>query len=175
VPNNRLFLMPGEMTEEERLDRLAHSMQFESEECTAEAAAVRKWPAPQGDKVASSYVADLNGYRVTQDMLRHSKGPHWSQLVHPGSIVKTSYGTGPYVVESLHEYEHYGIKLISLICSLPAAPRRKDGKMKGEPDGWLNDYVAVDGRLLSLFLTNEDEVLVVGDFIFTQKVQVQLL
>ena len=157
---DRLFLLPGEMSNEERLDRLAHSMYYSSDECTGKAAAERKWPAPPGTKVCSSFVADLNGWRVTQDMLRHPSGPHWSELVHPGSVVSTSYGTGPYVVEEIHEHEHYGVKLISFVCSLPDSPRSKNGRMKGNPDGWLNDYLAVDGRLLALLLANNDEVII---------------
>jgi len=139
----------GGMSEEERRDRLAHSLQTMPEECTAEAAASRKWPAPPGVTVSSSYVADLNGYRVTQDMLRHPSGPHWSELVHVGSVVRTNYSTGPYIVQEIYEYEHYGVRLICLTM--------KPGK------AYLNDYVAVDGQLLALFLSNNDEIVIEGE------------
>ena len=175
MTEKRLFLMPGEITNEERLDRLAHSMQFDPEDCTAEAASSRKYGAHPGEKIGSSYVADLNGYRVTQDMLRHPQGAHWSELVHIGTVVRTSYNTGPYVVEQINEHIIYGLKTISLVCSLPDAKRRKDGQMMGEPDGWLNEIVAMDGRLLKLFKANEDEVFVEREFQFKQNIQTSLI
>ena len=148
-------------------------MLFDPEDRTAEAAAKRREVSPL--PVHSSYVANLNGYRVTQDMLRHPQGAHWSDLVHVGSVVRTSYSTGPYVVEAISEHEDYGVKNISLVCSLPDAGRRKDGKMSGEPDGWLNEIVAVDGRLLKLFKASTDEIIVLSDFHPKQNVQVTLL
>lgn len=48
-------------------------MLFDPEDRTAEAAAKRREVSPL--PLHSSYVADLNGYRVTQDMLRHPAGP----------------------------------------------------------------------------------------------------
>jgi len=89
-------------------------------------------------------------------------------------VVRTSYDTGPYVVEAISEHEDYGVKNISLVCSLPDAKRRKDGKMSGEPDGWLNEIVAVDGQLLKLFKASTDEIIVLTDFHPKQNVQVSL-
>ena len=147
-------------------------MLFDPEDRTAEAAAKRREVSPL--PLHSSYVADLNGYRVTQDMLRHPSGPPWNQIIHVGSAVRTSYDTGPYVVEAISEHEDYGVKTISLVCSLPNAKRRKDGKMAGEPDGWLNGYVAVDGRLLALFKANTDEIIIDSVLHLKQNVQVSL-
>ncbi|OGN92334.1 MAG: hypothetical protein A2Z75_04475 [Chloroflexi bacterium RBG_13_50_10] len=148
-------------------------MLFDPEDRTAEAAAKRREVSPL--PLYSSYVADLNDYRVTQDMLRHPSGLKWDLIVHVGSMVRTSYDTGPYVVEAISEHEDYGVKNISLVCSLPDAKRRKDGKMSGEPDGWLNEIVAVDGRLLELFKASTNEIIVLIDFHPKQNVQVSLL
>ena len=148
-------------------------MLFDPEDRTAEAAAKRREVSPL--PLHSSYVADLNGYRVTQDMLRQPSDPPWDKIIHVGSVVRTSYGTGPYLVEAISEHEDYGVKNISLVCSLPDAKRRKDGKMSGEPDGWLNEIVAVDGRLLKLFKGSTDEIIVLSDFHPKQNVQVTLL
>lgn len=146
---------------------------FEPEDRTAKAAEKRQNISPL--PLHSSYIADLNCYRVIKDMLRFPSGPHWSEIVKIGNIVETSYDTGPYVVEAISEHETYGVKCITLICSLPNAKRRKDGRMMGDPDGWLNEIVAVNGRLLKLFKANKDEVLVKGEFRFNQNVQVKLL
>jgi hypothetical protein len=154
----------AKMSEEERRDRLANSLQFEPEERTSEAAANRKYTAPGGQIPGSSYIADLNGWRVTQDMLRHPSGKHWSEIVKICSVIKTSYETGPYIVESISEYSVYGVKVLSFVLSKENASRKKDGTMSGEPDGWINEIVAVDGRLLKLFKGSDDEVFVTGEF-----------
>lgn len=119
-------------------------------------------------------MADLNGDRVTQDMLRHPSGPHWSELVKVGSIIKTNYNSGPYIVEHISEREVYGVLTIGFTLSYPDAKRKKDGTMWGDPDGWISEIVAVDGELLKLFLKNKDTVTVEGEH-HPVNVQVRLM
>lgn len=139
-------------------------LMFDEEQQTAKAAAVRKKIAPF--PLAGSYCADLNGYRVTQAMLRHPHGRHWSEIVRVGAIVRTSYGLDrPYMVENIYENTMYGVGVISFRCSGENTSRRKDGQLSGDGDYfYLNEYVAVDGRLLALFIANKDEVIVGGEF-----------
>jgi len=105
-------------------------------------------PAPLPPR--NSYLADLNSYPVTQDMLRKPHGPSVGDLIQPGSVVRTSYGTGPYIVVDIGHYSYYGVEAHSLVC--------KD--MDGRGRYYLNELVAVDGRILKLFLANEDEVFI---------------
>ena len=83
--------------------------------------------------------------------------PLADQLVKPGDWVETNYRTGPYrVVETTwHSYDHpeSGESYPSL--SLHCCSRRAKGN---KPDSWINECVAVDGRLLHLFPNNDDEV-----------------
>ena len=141
--------------------------QFDPEQRTAEAAAARKKISPR--KLRSSYVADLNGYRVTQDMLRHPSGPPFTKLVQIGQVVRTNYSSfnpsgadirvpfaeeKPYIVEGIHKFEDYGVECYSLTLS------DTDGR-RGYS---INELVAVDGKMLHLFLANEDAVFVDNDY-----------
>lgn len=126
-------------------------MLFDEEERTAEAAAARRKESPH--PLHSSYIADLNGYRVTQEMLRHPSGAPLPELVETGTLVKTSYGSGPYVVKKIAPFVDYGVQTYSLRCRSPV--------LSGE--FFLNELVAVDGRILALFLANEDEVFLLGE------------
>lgn len=77
--------------------------------------------------------------------------PTVPELCPPGSIVRTSYNTGPYVVRRVASHTWRGCVSWSLHCS----------KVNSEKIGyWLNDYVAVDGRLVHLFSNNDDRVIV---------------
>jgi hypothetical protein len=126
-------------------------LQFDPEERTAEAAAARKKISPL--PLTSSFIADLNGYRVTQDILRHPSGPTVPELVKVGNLVETNYGTGPYVVKRISKHLDYGVETYTLACSSPTH--------SGE--SYLNELVAVDGRILDLFLASKDEVFLLGE------------
>lgn len=109
------------------------------------------WPA------STRYQADM-GYL---DLLQYRQTPHGQPevdgLVVPGDTVWTSYGSGPYVVKAVNPYDCQGLRCFSLVLlDLGGEGRRR----KREADGWINEVVAVDGRLLKLFTRNEDEVFV---------------
>ena len=136
--------------------------QFDPEQRTAEAAAARRAVSPY--RLGSSYVADLNGYRVTQDMLRHPIGPKFRELLKEGDVVRTNYGTGPYIVDHIGKYPAYGVDCYSLGLE----------DLNGKHGYGINELVAIDGRLLHLFLANEDEVEVMKDYKLPEKPQLTM-
>jgi hypothetical protein len=75
------------------------------------------------------------------------------QLAGPGSIVRTNYGTGPYrVIAVTGPHLEMGCETWSLTCEELDRPGQ----------AYLNELVAVDGRLLHLFGNNDDEVIVMS-------------
>lgn len=78
-------------------------------------------------------------------------GPTVHDLCPAGTIVKTSYSTGPYTVFSVSPRMWRGLRSWSLTCSAV-------GKQK--PEFYMNEYVAVDGRILHLFSNNDSEVMI---------------
>lgn len=77
--------------------------------------------------------------------------PEVDALLTVGDVVWTSYGTGPYRVKCVTRHEWRGLRQFSLVLN------DTDGR-KG--DSYINELVAVDGRLLKLFANNQDEVFV---------------
>ncbi|NNB08730.1 hypothetical protein HBN83_22795 [Pseudomonas fragi] len=77
--------------------------------------------------------------------------PEVDALLAVGDVVSTSYGTGPYRVKRVTRHEWRGLRQFSLVLN------DTDGR-KG--DSYINELVAVDGRLLKLFANNQDEVFV---------------
>lgn len=78
-------------------------------------------------------------------------GPTVQDLCPLGTIVATNYSTGPYVVRTVSSHKWKGKRSWCLTCS-------QLGSKKA--DSYLNDYVAVDGRIRHLFGNNTDEVLI---------------
>lgn len=110
------------------------------------------WPASSG------YQADIG----LKDLMRYRQTPigqpEVDGLVLPGDTVWTSYGSGPYIVKEVAAQECYGMRCFTLVLlDLGDAGQRK---RKREADGWINEVVAVDGRLLKLFAVNNDEIFV---------------
>ena len=88
--------------------------------------------------------------------------PNVRDLCPVGSVVTTDYDTGPYIVKSVTEYfigpeGGYPCRLScwSLAMCLQSEPRKK-------AEYHINELVAIDGRLLKLFVANTDEVFVQG-------------
>jgi len=87
------------------------------------------------------------------------------RLVRLGSIVRTSYGTGPYIVAEIAMYEyrppeggwypHWSF-VVQRIAPDGAIVWGDRGR------GWLNEIVPRGRRLLALFESNDDEVFVIG-------------
>lgn len=87
--------------------------------------------------------------------------PNAADLCPPGTIVRTSDGTGAYIVLccSLHAWhDPAGARAWShhsLALTLADRPHKS-------PQHWINELVAVDGRLLQLFGNNSDEIFIDG-------------
>lgn len=144
-----------------------------AEEAASEAAQIPAMAKLPLDRQArNSYVRDVVGSADLQNAphdYRSPSGPAIGELVPPGTIVRTNYNTGPDVVVSLNgpffyepreggRYEHWSLNLAT-----PAEVERAAAKKrKPKADAWINECVAVDGRILKLFLANTDEVLVDG-------------
>lgn len=86
--------------------------------------------------------------------------PTVKDLCPVGSVITTNYDTGPYIVRSVTEYfigpeGGYPSRLScwSLAMCLKSEPRKK-------ADYFINELVAVHGRLLKLFVANTDEIFV---------------
>lgn len=75
--------------------------------------------------------------------------PEVKDIVAIGAIVRTNYGTGPYRVRSVSSHAWQGLRYYSLACC----------GVDGRGDFYLNEFVAVGGRLLHLFPNNDDEIL----------------
>jgi hypothetical protein len=109
------------------------------------------WPAHSG------YQAEMGFRNLTQYRQTPHGQPEVDQLVFPGDTVWTSYGTGPYVVKEVTSYKCLGMRCFTLVLQdLGVCGKRR----KREASGWINEVVAVDGRLLKLFANNEDEVFI---------------
>lgn len=78
-------------------------------------------------------------------------GPTVKDLCPPGTIVATNYATGPYVVRTVSDRMWKGKRCWGLTCAQLRAKKA---------DSYLNDYVAIDGRIRHLFGINNDEVLI---------------
>jgi hypothetical protein len=146
--STQLQIFPDNAYRKRQPVNIRNCFQFAPHERTAEAAAARESTSPW--PLRSCYVADLNGYRVTQDMLRHPSGPAMRDLVAAGMAIRTSYNTGPYLVKRISAHENYGVKCYSFACT----------GVDRHGEYYLNDYVAVDGRILHLFLANDDELII---------------
>lgn len=110
------------------------------------------WPAHSGYQ-ADAGMSNLARYRQTP-----LGQPEVDGLVLPGDTVWTSYGSGPYIVKEVAAQECRGMRCFTLVL----LDLGEDGqrKRKREADGWINEVVAVDGRLLKLFAVNDDEIFV---------------
>lgn len=110
------------------------------------------WPAHSSYQADSGFL-DLQQYRQTP-----LGQPEVDSLVFPGDTVWTSYGSGPYVVREVVAQGCRGMRCFTLV--LVDLGEDKPGKRKREANGWINEVVAVDGRLLKLFANNCDEVFI---------------
>jgi len=75
--------------------------------------------------------------------------PTVEDLLRPGTIIKTNYGTGPYVVRSVSQDDWNDLCYWTLALSEPTSTKISS---------WINDLVAIDGRILKLFTTSTDEI-----------------
>lgn len=109
---------------------------------------------------------DMNDYRITP------KGQKIvPELIRVGTVIKTSYSTGPYTVinvtgpytQSAMVKEWIYPPHYSLRMCLP--DKFKDflrlGKLRDSDYYYVNELVAIDNEILHLFKANEDKVIIV--------------
>lgn len=109
----------------------------------------------------STYTADLG----VPDRRRYRRTPPGAatvaDLVRPGDAVSTSYNTGGVVIE-VKEYFYAAPTGETLShFTIVYVPANQATKYRDTDHHWINECVAVDGRILMLFEANSDEVFVV--------------
>ncbi len=127
---------------------------------------IRRKPRP-GEKpqylAHSLYSAELGAHDPGCHRSTPSGAPDVAALVHPGMVIRTSYGTGgtvigvegPYVhvAPDGRDYPHFTIVYV---------PSERSDR-HGKPDrNWINECVTVNGRILKLLEANLDDVFVEG-------------
>lgn len=104
------------------------------------------------------------------------------ELLLPGMMIKTNYGSGPYIVHEVNRYalsEERSLILSGLVAWSIVCMSPDDVEMNRSVDylrstnrlHYLNEYVAVDGRFIQVFPNNDDEILIVDnpDFLRDRK------
>ena len=109
----------------------------------------------------SLYSASLGAYDPGRYRSTPCGAADVAAFVRPGMTVRTSYGTGGIVVEvvgpSVHvatdgkEYPHFTIVYVSA---------DRVGRHSNLDRNWINECVAVGGRILKLLEANRDEVFI---------------
>lgn len=88
--------------------------------------------------------------------------PVLGDLIRPGALVKTNYGTGPYLVDAVKRCEYQGFTCWSL--AMRAAP--EGTAPDGPSHAWIGDLIVeFDGeepRFRKIYRDNDDEVFVIG-------------
>lgn len=115
-------------------------------------------------KAWSAYLWDLEHTQPPAAAdLRHGEAqrPGCADLISAGTVVRTSYGSGPYRVVSVDPHEVYGVRTWSL--SLRSIAEGKP--LSGAADAWINEVVVEwegdQPRFRKLFRANDDEIFVV--------------
>ncbi len=72
------------------------------------------------------------------------------ELLSPCDTIRTNYSDQAYVVRSITRHQWNGLHHWSLALSHPG---------ESQVSAWINEIVAIDGRLLKLFGNNGDEVI----------------
>lgn len=116
---------------------------------------------PRSPPAHSLYSAELGAHDPERYRMMPPYAPDVLALVQPGTAVRTSYGTGGIVIAiegpTIHvasdgrEYPHFTIVYV---------PNDRLGRYSKLDRNWINECVAVDGRILKLLEANADEVFV---------------
>lgn len=116
---------------------------------------------PRQHLAHSLFSASLGAHDPGHHRITPPRAPDVPALVGPGMAIRTSFRTGGVVVAIdgpvLHlapvgrEYTHFTIVYV---------PSDRFGRHSAADHRWINECVAVDGRILMLLEANEDEVFV---------------
>ena len=77
--------------------------------------------------------------------------PRIPAVIPVGAIIKTNYGAGPYKVKEIIKNIVMSYETYSFICM----------DINNVGRYYLNEFVAIDGRILKLFGNNNDEIFIV--------------
>lgn len=110
---------------------------------------------PWDSSARNKFLVDLNNFEpppLSELRTTPKKEKTVPEILKVGDLVKTSYGSGPYKVQAITLINTYGYPpCYSLSMSDPG---------RKEIHYWINEIVAVGGRLLMLFKANNDEVFI---------------
>lgn len=124
----------------------------------------RKQPSPasvRGYEARSTYTAGLGAPDRRQYRRTPPGAPTVADLVRHGDTVATSYNTGGVVIEVKEYFYAAPTGEILSHFSIVYVPADRATKHRDIDRHWINECVAVDGRILMLFEANSDEVFVV--------------
>lgn len=118
-------------------------------------------PVKRTYEAHSTYTAGL-GVPDRHRYRRTSPGaPTVADLARPSDTVATSYNTGGVIIE-VKEYFYAAPTGETLShFTIVYVPLDRAGKYRESDRHWINECVAVDGRILKLFEANTDEMFVV--------------
>jgi hypothetical protein len=127
---------------------------------------IRRKPRPgeQRQYLAHSlYSAELGVPNPGRCRSTPGGAPDLAEFVHPGMVIRTSYGTGgtviavegPYVHVAPDGSEHPHFTIVYV-------PSERFGRHGKLDRNWINECVTVNGRILKLLEANLDEVFIDG-------------
>ncbi len=125
--------------------------------------------AQKGNKIAASSTYEAgSAYSASMgapDRSKYRRTPpeqaRVPEIVSPGMEIRTSYDTGGIVAEVAGPFPFTaGDGAVFLHYTLIYVPPEKWGRHKPKDHSWINECVAVDGRILKLFEANTDEVFI---------------
>lgn len=111
----------------------------------------------------SLYPAELGAHDPGRYRSTPGGAPDVAALVHPGMVIRTSDSTGGTVIEVEGPYVHVAPDSTDYphftIVYVPSERFGRHGKLDRN---WINECVAVDGRILKLLEANLDEIFIAG-------------
>jgi hypothetical protein len=110
----------------------------------------------------SAYTADLDAPDRRQYRRTPPGEPTVADRVRPGDPVATSYNTGGVVIEVKENFYAAPTGEALSHLTIVYVPPARAANYRDADRHWINECVAVDGRILMLFKANTDEVFVVA-------------
>ena len=127
---------------------------------------IRRKPRPGEEPLHlahSIYSASLGAHDPRRYRTTPPDAADVAALVRPGTAVRTSYGTGGVVTEVAGPYAHVGQDGREYLnFTIIYVPADRYGGHREHDRNWINECVAVGGRILMLLEANPDEVFIDG-------------
>jgi hypothetical protein len=103
---------------------------------------------PEGQKTVADLLAVDNIIETSYGRENYSNHPQWGKA-------------RQHKVISLSKHEYYGLSTYSIIIVDPEIEPNQYGEYRESDEGYINEMVAQDNRILMLFESNKDEIFVV--------------